>query len=100
MAEFAHRLVYRDGKDYEALRCLDCGAEPTIEWVKDEFSSHTSNGYIVMTASQVTCPNGPHVVSNGTYEQYLRERLQRRADHAAQLVKAEAPRKKRWYRRG
>lgn len=65
--KFRHQIFY-SGKDrVEQLRCRDCGAEPNVEWTQ----GMGTTSIIVMYPSVITCPNGPHEVTEEQYKEHL-----------------------------
>ncbi len=61
---FYDRVVYKDKKKYERLRCYDCGAKPEIHWRE----TRNFNGERFCFVSEINCPNGPHEVMEAVNE--------------------------------
>lgn len=67
---FTHRIVYIGWESVEQSRCRDCGNKPNIEWTPGMSSS---GNITVMYPTIVTCPNGPHQITEEQYKEQIAE---------------------------
>ena len=55
---FYDRVLYKEKKKYERMRCYDCGSKPTLTWRE----TRNFKGERFCFVSDISCPNGPHEV--------------------------------------
>lgn len=88
---FEHRVVHVGKAEAEAKRCSVCGSPPDISWI----DASLSMTYRVMMPGRLSCPNGPHEMTEDEY----RATQDALPIYSKRVAADEPAPRRRWWRR-